>query len=224
MNALAHCVEALYGRGPTRSPRWWRWRAFAPCTAACPRVCATPGDLGARTDALYGAYLGGRRWRRPARRCTTRPAMLGGMFGLDHGDTNAVVLGHALALQRRPSPRRWPASKALGTGDAPGAPTTWPPPVEAPASLAAMGMPAEGLDEATRRVVAEPPQRAARRSPRASADARRRATRDGVPPPSCPSLAMYPRAQMNSIGSCSRGAVLQGAAAAGIGAAHRRLR
>ena len=76
--------------------------------------------------------------------------VLGGMFGLDHGDVNAVVLGHALAYNAPAIPGvMTDLEAALGTDDAPGAlrPGRG---VGAPTSLAALGMPADGLDEAAR--------------------------------------------------------------------------
>jgi len=122
-----------------------------------PAVCATPGDLEARTDALYGAYLGGTALASAGTALHHKTChVLGGMFGLDHGDTNAVVLGHALAYN---APAIAGAladiEAALGSGDAPGALFDLAAAVGAPTSLAAIGMPEDGLDEATRLVVAE---------------------------------------------------------------------
>ncbi|MGI4793256.1 MAG: hypothetical protein ACRYG8_04060 [Janthinobacterium lividum] len=51
MNALAHCIDAIYV--PTVSP----FMAFAAVERA--RVAANPADLTARTDLLYEARLGG---------------------------------------------------------------------------------------------------------------------------------------------------------------------
>ena len=82
--------------------------------------------------------------------------VLGGTFGLDHGDANAVVLGHTLAYNAPAIPGAVAdIEAALGTGDAPGALFDLAAAVGAPTSLAAIGMPQDGLDEATRLVVAE---------------------------------------------------------------------
>jgi maleylacetate reductase len=157
MNALAHCVEALYGPRANPVASLVALEGIRALHRSLPAVCATPGDLEARTDALYGAYLGGTALASAGTALHHKTChVLGGMFGLDHGDTNAVVLGHALAYNAPAIPEALARIEcALGTGDAPGALHDLAAAVEAPASLAAMGMPAEGLDEAARRVVVE---------------------------------------------------------------------
>ncbi|HEX6422861.1 MAG TPA: iron-containing alcohol dehydrogenase, partial [Acidimicrobiales bacterium] len=80
--------------------------------------------------------------------------VLGGMFGLDHGGMNAVVLGHALAYNAPALPGVvGDIAAALGTDDAPGALYDLAAALGAPTSLAAIGMPADGLDAAAEQVV-----------------------------------------------------------------------
>ena len=156
MNALAHCVEGLYGPRANPIISLLAREGIRVLHSALPAVCVTPGDLDARSDALYGAYLGGTALGAGTGLHHRTCHVLGGMFGLDHGDMNAVVLGHALAYNAPAIPEALARIEcALGTGDAPGALFDLAAAVEAPASLAAMGMPADGLEEATRRVVAE---------------------------------------------------------------------
>ena len=156
MNALAHCVEGLYGPRANPILSLLALEGIRVLHRSLPAVCATPGDLDARSDALYGAYLGGNALGAGTGLHHRTCHVLGGMFGLDHGDMNAVVLGHALAYNAPAIPEALARIEcALGTGDAPGALFDLAATVEAPASLAAMGMPAAGLDEATARVVAE---------------------------------------------------------------------
>jgi alcohol dehydrogenase class IV len=122
-----------------------------------PVVCASPDDLAARTDALYGAYLAATALASGGTALHHKTChVLGGMFDLDHGDMNAVVLGHALAYNAPAVPDVVAdIAAALGTGDAPGALFDLAAAIGAPTSLEAIGMPADGLDEAARRVVAE---------------------------------------------------------------------
>jgi maleylacetate reductase len=157
MNALAHCVEAVYAPRANPIASLVALEGIRALHRSLPAVCATPGDLDARSDALYGAYLGGTALASAGTALHHKTChVLGGMFGLDHGDTNAVVLGHALAYNAPAIPEALARIEcALGTGDAPGELFDLAATVEAPVSLAAMGMPAAGLDEATRRVVAE---------------------------------------------------------------------
>ena len=159
MNALAHCVEALYGPRANPVTTLLAMEGMRALHRSIPAVCARPGDLAARTEALYGAYLAGTALASAGTALHHKAChVLGGTFGLDHGDTNAVVLGHALAYNAPAIPEALARiEEALGTapGDAPGALFDLAVAVGAPAGLAAAGMPAAGLDEATRRIVAE---------------------------------------------------------------------
>ena len=93
-----------------------------------PAVCAAPADLEARTGALYGAYLAATALATGGTGLHHRTChVLGGMFGLDHGGMNAVVLGHALAYNAPAIPGvLTDLEAALGTDDAPGRSTIWP--------------------------------------------------------------------------------------------------
>ena len=157
MNALAHCVEALYAPRANPVTSLMALEGMRALHRSLPAVTAAPGDLGPRTEALYGAYLAGAVLASAGTGLHHKTChVLGGTFGLDHGDANAVVLGHALAYNAPAIPEAMRAIEgALGTGDAPGALFDLAAAVGAPTSLRAIGMPADGLDEATRRVVAE---------------------------------------------------------------------
>jgi maleylacetate reductase len=157
MNALAHCVEALYGPGANPVVSLMALEGIRALHRSLPAVCAAPSDIDARTGALYGAYLAGTALASGGTGLHHKTChVLGGMFGLDHGGMNAVVLGHALAYNAPAIPGQIAdIEAALGTDDAPGALHDLAAAVGAPASLAALGMPEDGLDQATRRVVAE---------------------------------------------------------------------
>jgi maleylacetate reductase len=122
-----------------------------------PAVYAAPSDLEARSGALYGAYLAAVALASAGTGLHHKTChVLGGMFGLDHGDLNAVVLGHALAYNAPAIPDLVAEiGSALGTEEPPGALYDLGAALGAPTSLAALGMPEAGLDEAARRVVAE---------------------------------------------------------------------
>lgn len=157
MNALAHCVEALYGPGANPVISLMALEGIRALARSLPAVCASPGDLDARTEALYGAYLAAVALGSGGTALHHKTChVLGGMFGLNHGDMNAVVLGHALAYNAPVIPEVVrDIAGALGTDDPAGGLFDLAETIGAPTSLAAIGMPAGGLDEATRRVVAE---------------------------------------------------------------------
>lgn len=99
VNALAHSAEALYA--PDRSPVTSLIAAESAraIVDALPRVADGPDDTNARSDLLYGAWLGG-----AALGATTMSLhhklchILGGTFGLPHAETHTAVLPHVLAF------------------------------------------------------------------------------------------------------------------------------
>jgi len=97
MNALAHCVECAYS--PTRTPEA-EAVALAGArriAAALPEVVDDPADLGARTEMLAGAVLGGRALQNASMGVHHGLSQLvGGRTGIPHGLANAVILPHAV--------------------------------------------------------------------------------------------------------------------------------
>ena len=59
MNAIAHCVEALYAEDANPVISLMAAEGIRALAAALPTVVKTPEDLEARGDALYGAWLAG---------------------------------------------------------------------------------------------------------------------------------------------------------------------
>lgn len=157
MNALAHAVEALYGPGANPVITAIALESIAALARALPAVIAAPDDLAARSDALYGAYLAGVALATGGTALHHKTChVLGGMFSLDHGGMNAVVLAHALAYNAPAIPDLMPRiATALGVDDAVTGVRNLASAIGAPTSLEALGMPADGIDEAARRVVTE---------------------------------------------------------------------
>src|SRR5512145_1132227 len=96
MNAMAHCVEALYAHDGNPIVSMMAEEGIRALATALPRVMENPKDIDARSDALYGAWLAG------CTISTTSVALhhklchvLGG-FGLPHAETHAIVLPHAV--------------------------------------------------------------------------------------------------------------------------------
>jgi maleylacetate reductase len=158
MNALAHCVEALYGPGANPVIDLVALEGIRALAASLPKVCGAD-DPQARAELQYGAYLAGIALASGGTALHHKTChVLGGMFDLDHGGMNAVVLGHALAYNAPAIPRQMRRiGDALGTSadDVPGAVWELARSIGAPTSLDALGMPADGIDEATGRVVVE---------------------------------------------------------------------
>ena len=97
INALAHCIEALYST--TRHPLATAaaLESIGHITRALPLCYADGADLAARTEMLIGAHLAG------AALATVTMAIhhglchvLGGTVRVPHGIANAIVLPHAM--------------------------------------------------------------------------------------------------------------------------------
>lgn len=160
MNALAHCVEALYGPGANPVVSLLALEGVRALAAGLPMVCGDDDGLEARSDVLYGAYLAGVALASGGTALHHKTChVLGGMFDLDHGRMNAVVLPHAVAYN---APAIGDVIGGLGTAlgaapdgrDAAGAIHDLAHAIGASGSLEEIGMPADGIDEAARRVVA----------------------------------------------------------------------
>ncbi len=157
MNALAHAIEALYGPGANPVISAIALESIRALAVALPVITTTPSDIDGRTDALYGAYLAGVALATGGTALHHKTChVLGGMFDLNHGDMNAVILSHALAYNAPAIPDLVDRiANALGADDAVTGVADLARSIDAPTSLEAIGMPADGIDEAARRVVVE---------------------------------------------------------------------
>jgi len=155
-NALAHCVEALYGPGENPITSLMAQDAIRAIASALPRVTEKPRDLDARADLLYGAYLAGAALAVVGMALHHKIChVLGGTFGLVHGDVNAVMLPHVVAYNAAGAPDAIARVGSAIGAEAAGGLFDLAVEVGAPTSLAALGMPEDGLDQAAQRAVAE---------------------------------------------------------------------
>lgn len=150
MNAIAHCVEALYSKTANPVISLMAEEGIRALGASLPTVVAEPGNLEARTQALYGAWLSGVSLGAVGmalhhKLCHT----LGGSFGLPHAEVHTVVIPHAAHYNRdAAAPAMERVARALGGDDAPGALYDLIERIGAPRSLEEIGMKAEDLDKA----------------------------------------------------------------------------
>jgi alcohol dehydrogenase class IV len=163
MNAVAHCVEGLYGPGAnpvTAAMAVEGLRLLAPALVASVR---DPDDLEARGRALLGAHLAGSVLAVAGVAIHHQLChVLGGTLGLDHADLNAVVLPHAVRFVAPAVPvemARVSAALDAAPGDAAGAVYDLARSLGAPASLEAIGMSAADLDPAAEAAAARVSQR-----------------------------------------------------------------
>lgn len=98
INAVAHCVEALYAEDANPIISLMAEEGIRALARNLPIVVKEPRDLDARTGALYGAWLAGASLGAVGmalhhKLCHT----LGGTFNLPHAETHTAVLPHAVA-------------------------------------------------------------------------------------------------------------------------------
>ncbi len=122
MNAIAHCVEALYAHNGNPINALMAEEGVRALGAALPAVVEEPSNLEARAVALYGAWLAGVSFASVGMALHHKLChVLGGSFNMPHAETHAIVLPHAAHYNRdhaREAMAR--VARALGARDAAG--------------------------------------------------------------------------------------------------------
>ncbi|HUB75636.1 MAG TPA: maleylacetate reductase [Solirubrobacteraceae bacterium] len=156
MNALAHCVEALYAVGANPVCSALAVEGAGALAAGIPALAD-----GGRTQALYGAYLAGVALAGAGTSLHHRIChVLGGAYGLPHAETHTVVLPQVLAfVAPAVAPRLAPLAARLGAADGlalAGALFDLADAQGAPTALRAVGFPAGRRDDALELLLALP--------------------------------------------------------------------
>jgi maleylacetate reductase len=121
MNAIAHCVEALYAHDGSPIVSLMAEEGIRALAVALPQIVKDQNDLSARSEALYGAWLAGSVLGSASvglhhKLCHT----LGGSFNLPHAETHSILLPHSARYNRDAAPEAMArAARALGARDAP---------------------------------------------------------------------------------------------------------
>jgi alcohol dehydrogenase class IV len=106
MNAIAHAVEALYSHEGNPIISLMAEEGIRALALALPAIMESPSDIGARSDALYGAWLcgvvlGSAGMALHHKLCH----VLGGSFNLPHAETHSIVLPHAVRYNHDAAPK-----------------------------------------------------------------------------------------------------------------------
>jgi alcohol dehydrogenase class IV len=150
MNAIAHCVEALYAENANPVISALAEQGITALADGLPRIAARPADIQARSRALYGAWLAGIALGSVGmalhhKLCHT----LGGSFNLPHAEVHTIVLPHAAAYNAAAAPDAMVrVARALGAGDAAGALYDLAVSLGAKTALRDIGMREDDLDKA----------------------------------------------------------------------------
>ena len=148
-NAMAHSVEAIVGPGATPPTAVLAAEALRVLPGALRACVATPSDLAARSDALYGAMLAGRSLASAGTGLQHRLAhVLGGRFNAVHADAHAGLLPYVTAYHERQQPAATSrVAEALGVeGSAAEALHALADEIGAPTSLASIGITRDQID------------------------------------------------------------------------------
>jgi maleylacetate reductase len=147
-NALAHAVAALAGPAYDPVARLYATEAVALLARTLPVAVRDPGDLAARGDLLWAAWLAGSALAATGTGLHHRLChVLGGSFGLVHADVHAVLLPHTVTADPRLD--RNGLARAFG-GEPAAAIRDLARRSGVPPDLAAIGLPAGALDAAAR--------------------------------------------------------------------------
>ena len=150
MNAIAHCVEALYAENGNPVISLMAEEGIRALAASLPAVVDRSDDLAARSTALYGAWLAGASLGAVGmalhhKLCHT----LGGTFNLPHAETHAVILPYVAAYNRDAAPVAMTrVARALGAADPATGLFELARRVGAPAGLRQIGLEEADLDRA----------------------------------------------------------------------------
>ncbi|MFN2398639.1 MAG: maleylacetate reductase [Gemmatimonadaceae bacterium] len=116
MNAIAHAVEALYAPDGNPLISLMAEDAIRTLAASLPLISLEPTEIGARSTALFGAWLAGIALGSVSMGLHHRLChVLGGHFGLPHAETHAVLLPHVAAYNASAA-REASARVALAAG------------------------------------------------------------------------------------------------------------
>ncbi|HTS53761.1 MAG TPA: maleylacetate reductase [Burkholderiales bacterium] len=158
MNAIAHCVEALYAQDANPINSLMAEEGIRALAASLTTVVREPQNLEARGEALYGAWLAGA--------CLGQVGMalhhklchtLGGSFNLPHAETHTVILPQATAYNFDAAPEAMTRiARSLGSIDPAGALYDLARAIGAPVALKDLGMPRDGLERAARLATENP--------------------------------------------------------------------
>jgi maleylacetate reductase len=151
LNAMAHAAEGLYAQNRSPLSTLMAIEGLRAFRDGLPKVVATPGDLKARGETLYGAWLCGTVLGQVGmalhhKLCHT----LGGSFNLPHAETHAVILPHAMGYNAAAVPDLLaPVCEIFGGSNVGRALHDFAVAMKAPLALRDLGLKESDLDKAT---------------------------------------------------------------------------
>lgn len=160
LNALAHCVDAMWGPRVDPIDRVNAVEGIRGLATGLPLVAEDAQSVEGIEQTLYGAYLAAVSFASAGSAMHHKIChVLGGMFDLPHAPTHAVVLPYVLAFNAPNAPeaeRR--IAESLGATSAVAGLDSLRHRLGAPTALRDLGMPEEGIARAVDPIVAAVPE------------------------------------------------------------------
>lgn len=160
MNAIAHCAEGLYAENANPIISLLAEDGIRALRASLPQICSNPNDEDARSEAQYGTWLGGTVLGSVGMALHHKLChVLGGSYNLPHAETHTVVLAYAIWYNAGHAPEAMKAlARALGSdvSDVAGSIYDLLKSMDAPTSLAEIGMKEKDLDAAAKLATQNP--------------------------------------------------------------------
>jgi len=151
MNAIAHCVEALYAKEANPIVSLMAEEGIRALAAALPLIVKNPGDIEARGEALYGAWLAGMSLNAGIALHHKLCHTLGGTWNLPHAETHSIILPHAVRYNSDAAPEAMTRiARAIGAEDAAGGLYDLEVKLGLPMKLADLGVPEGDLERAAK--------------------------------------------------------------------------
>jgi maleylacetate reductase len=159
MNALAHCVEALYVPASNPVVSLIAEEGARAIATGAPAAVQRPADLEGRSQTLYGAYLAGAAFAAVGGGLHHKIChVLGGAYDLPHAETHTIVLPHVAALFAAAAAGAMDrVARAIGAPAAPSGLFDLAEALGAPTALSAIGFRERDLDAAVALVLDEVP-------------------------------------------------------------------
>jgi maleylacetate reductase len=158
MNALAHCVEALYSPQASPITNLMAEEGSRALAHGLPGIVQNRDNHESFDIALYGAYLAGAVLAAAGTGLHHRIChVLGGSFGLSHAETHAAMLPYVIWYNSQAAPEAMARlARALEVEDVVKGSFDLAARLRTPRSLAELGMPGDKLEETVRLVLQSP--------------------------------------------------------------------
>ena len=155
LNALAHGVDSMWAPRSDPIDQALAEEAIRSLACGLGDIVDDPGALCGRERTLYGAYLAAVAFASAGSGLHHKVChVLGGMFNLPHAQTHAVVLPHVVALNApADDAANTRISRALGSSTANDGLADLYQRLDAPRSLAELGMPEAGIERAALAII-----------------------------------------------------------------------